>query len=139
MTSRFNNPFDALKTLRGDTPPASPEPEPAPQTASAAPATVARAVVRLERGGRGGKEVTVIEHLDLAAPLRERWLKELKSALGCGGTIEGDAIVLQGDHRKRLPALLGARGVKKVTAGQSRPPLSPNASSTLPGDPPKRG
>ena len=77
----------------------------------------ARAVVRLERAGRGGKAVTVVEHLDLRAADLERWLKALKSQLGCGGVVEGEAIVLQGDHRDRLPTLLADRGVKKVTRG----------------------
>jgi translation initiation factor 1 len=72
-------------------------------------------VVRLERSGRGGKEVTVVEHLDIPASDLEVWLKALKAALGCGGSVEGDALVLQGDHRKRLPVLLTQRGVKKVT------------------------
>jgi translation initiation factor 1 len=76
---------------------------------------VPRAVVRLERAGRGGKEVTVVEHLNLAGLELDRWLKALKTGLGCGGTVEGDAIVLQGDQRKRLPPLLTKRGVRKVT------------------------
>lgn len=71
--------------------------------------------MRIERSGRGGKEVTVVEHLNLPAPQLEQWLKTLKAGLGCGGTVDGDAIVLQGDQRKRLPPLLTARGVKKVT------------------------
>jgi translation initiation factor 1 len=75
----------------------------------------ARAVVRMERKGRGGKEVTAVEQLGLKPQELEKWLKELKNALGCGGTIEGDTIVLQGDQRKRLPALLAARGVRRVT------------------------
>jgi len=29
----------------------------------------------------------------------------------------GDRLILQGDQRQRLPALLTARGVKKVTVG----------------------
>ena len=64
---------------------------------------------------RSGKEVTVIEHLDLAPIEREKWLKALKASLGCGGVIEGDNLVLQGDHRKRLPKILAERGVKKVS------------------------
>lgn len=75
----------------------------------------ARAVVRMERKGRGGKEVTVVEQLE-GIDL-DKWLKELKNALGCGGAVEGATIVLQGDHRKRLPPLLEARGVRKVTVG----------------------
>jgi translation initiation factor 1 len=78
---------------------------------------IPRAVVRIERAGRGGKEVTIVEHMDIRPAERETWLKALKSTLGCGGVIEGDALVLQGDHRKRLPAILTARGVKKVTIG----------------------
>lgn len=73
--------------------------------------------MRIERSGRGGKEVTIVEHLDLPAPDRDVWLKALKAALGCGGTVEGSSLVLQGDQRKRLPAILANRGVKKVTVG----------------------
>lgn len=69
----------------------------------------------MERSGRGGKEVTVIDHLDLPADELAQWLKALKSALGCGGAVEQTSIVLQGDQRKRTPALLTARGVKRVT------------------------
>ncbi|MBM3750301.1 MAG: translation initiation factor [Acidimicrobiia bacterium] len=74
-----------------------------------------RAVVRYERSGRGGKEVTVIEQLGLRDAELQIWVKQLKAALGCGGSVESDAIMLQGDHRKRLPALLTTRGVRKVT------------------------
>ena len=45
----------------------------------------ARAVVRLERTGRSGKEVTIVSHLDLPVMERDVWLKALKTGLGCGG------------------------------------------------------
>jgi translation initiation factor 1 len=112
----FHNPFASLAHLRGD--PASDAP---PAAAEAAPAkserrpVVPRAVVRMERAGRGGKEVTVIEHLGLPDDELTEWLKALKSALGCGGAVEPPAIVLQGDQRTRVPALLTLRGVKRVT------------------------
>jgi len=76
-----------------------------------------RAVVRMERSGRGGKEATVVEQLGLSPADLEDWLKALKAALGCGGSIEGDNLMLQGDHRKRLPAVLKARGVRKIIVG----------------------
>lgn len=76
-----------------------------------------RAVVRMERAGRGGKEATVVEQLDLAPAELDEWLKALKAALGCGGSVEGDSLMLQGDHRRRLPAVLKARGVRKVIVG----------------------
>lgn len=71
----------------------------------------------MERKGRGGKEVTVVDKLGLRAAELEAWCKDLKHALGCGGAVEGEAIVLQGDLRSRIPAVLTARGVAKVTVG----------------------
>jgi translation initiation factor 1 len=119
----FHNPFGALGALRDTLPPAPAQPEPpaapAPVSAAKAPTgrTYARAVVRMERSGRGGKEATVIEQLQLTAREREAWLKALKSSLGCGGSIEGDSIMLQGDQRERLKRVLADRGVKKVIVG----------------------
>lgn len=114
----FHNPFGALGKLRDSLPerpmPATPAAAPPPRPATTGPA---RAVVRMERSGRGGKEVTVIEHLGLPPMEREKWVKALKGSLGCGGLVEGENLVLQGDHRKRVPALLTARGVRKVTIG----------------------
>jgi translation initiation factor 1 len=117
---RFNNPFASLGSLK-ERLPAAPEPAvpvtPTPPAAATKTGrTYARAVVRMERSGRGGKEVTVVEQLDLTAAERDEWLKALKASLGCGGVIEGDNLVLQGDHRKRLPGILAARGVRKVVA-----------------------
>ncbi|HEY3352005.1 MAG TPA: translation initiation factor [Polyangia bacterium] len=113
----FNNPFAKLGDLRRDLPPGA-EPAPAPPAAAArAPRPPARAAVRLERKGRGGKEATVVEHLGLSADEAERWLRELKQALGCGGTLEDAALVFQGDQRQRLAELLAARGVRKVSVG----------------------
>lgn len=108
----FHNPFAVLSGLRGDF---TPVPEPPKIVADSQISSVPRAVIRMERSGRGGKEVTVIEHLNLNLETRERWLKEFKSAIGCGGSLEGNAIALQGDQRKRLPKLLTERGVKRIT------------------------
>lgn len=107
----FNNPFGALGGLRGALP-SGPEKKPA---APPTPKLPARVVVRLERAGRRGKEVTLVEHLELKPAEREQWLKELKSALGCGGALEEEALVLQGDLRERAAKWLEKRGVKKVT------------------------
>jgi translation initiation factor 1 len=107
------SPFAALDKLRASLP-VGPPPKPVPKPESKPPAW---AVVRMERKGRGGKEATVIEKLGLPAKELEIWCKELKQALGCGGVVEGDTIVLQGDLRPRLPAVLTARGVGKITVG----------------------
>ena len=106
--------FTDLASLR-DALPAGPEP--APVAAPPPPKGPARAVLRYERKGHGGKEVTRVEQLDLPAPRLEEWCRDLKRDLGIGGFVDGDALVLSGDQRKRLPALLAERGVRKVTGG----------------------
>ena len=107
----FHNPFGALREKLTDLPPGPAPRAPAPAKGPA------RAVVRMERKGRGGKEVTVIEQLDLPARQLDAWLKDLKDALGCGGAVENGTLVLQGDQRKRAPGLLTARGVRKIVVG----------------------
>lgn len=107
----FHNPFQRLRDQLDELPP-GPQPRPPPEAKGPA-----RAVVRMERKGRGGKEVTVIDQLGLKAAALQDLLKDLKNALGCGGTVEGATLVLQGDQRKRLPQLLTDRGVRKVIVG----------------------
>jgi translation initiation factor 1 len=112
----FHNAFAALKDKLTDLP-RGPEHVPQAPIAESPAKGPARAVVRLERKGRRGKEVTVIEQLDLSENDLREWLKELKSALGCGGAVEDDSLALQGDHRERVGALLRARGVRRVING----------------------
>jgi translation initiation factor 1 len=111
----FHDPFGGLAERLGMTS-ASP-PIPVADRAAERPKGPARAVVRLERKGRGGKEATLVEKLDLPPEALAGWLKELKLALGCGGAVEGGALALQGDHRERVKSLLERRGVRKVTLG----------------------
>jgi len=113
MRGKRDSPFPALESLRDKLPPGTEPPTPAPVPSE--PKGPARAVVRLERKQRGGKEVTVVEKLGLSKAALEAWCKELKQSLGCGGTVENDAIVLQGDLRKRAAEVLEKRGVVKVT------------------------
>ena len=107
------NPFAALEALRGSLPSGPAAPRPIPDK----PSAPGRAVVRMERKGRGGKEVTVVDKLGLGPAALEIWCRDLKHALGCGGSVDGETILLQGDLRSRVPAVLTARGVAKVTIG----------------------
>ncbi len=109
---------DAFAKLRerlpaGYAPPASA----APTGSEAAVGAPARAIVRIERKGRGGKEATLVERLELPAAALAAWLDEAKRALGCGGAVEDGALVLQGDQRERVARWLERRGVRKVTVG----------------------
>lgn len=114
LMTKGKDPFADLAKLRDSLPPGPP---PRPAAPPAPPKGPARAVVRMERKGRGGKEATIIEKLELPAPQLEVWCRALKVALGCGGAVDGDTIVLQGDLRKRVEPVLVARGVRKVTVG----------------------
>jgi translation initiation factor 1 len=111
----FNDAFAELRTRAAALAEASPESPPS-QAVKRRPAP-ARAVVRLERKGHGGKEVTVVEQLELSPQELASWLKLLKSALGCGGSLEAGTMILQGDQRERIQAWLAGRGVKKVSVG----------------------
>ena len=112
MTTKRDSPFAGLQQLRDQLPPG---PQAASPPAAAVPKGPARAVVRLEKKHRRGKEVTVVDKLALPPTELETWCRELKQAMGCGGSVEEGAIVLQGDLRQRLPAVLTAKGVGKVT------------------------
>ncbi len=109
------DPFAALEALRSSLPVGKPVSK--PLTPAVVPKPPSRAVVRMERKGRGGKEVTVVDKLGLRPAELEAWCKDLKQALGCGGAVDGELIVLQGDLRPRVPAVLTAKGVGKVTIG----------------------
>lgn len=112
----FHAALAGLAARIGGLPPAPVEPTaPPPAAKPSGRPPPARAVVRMERAGRGGKTVTVVEKLDLRPPDLQAWLGDLKRALGCGGVIDGGALVLQGDTRERVGAWLERRGVKKVT------------------------
>jgi translation initiation factor 1 len=110
----FHAPFAGLGALRDSLPAAQDRPEPAAPAPARGPA---RAVVRYERKGRRGKEATLIEQLALSPRERAEWLLAMKQALGCGGTLEGEALVLQGDQRARVRAWLEARGVTRISVG----------------------
>ena len=76
-----------------------------------------RIVVRLERKGRGGKSVTLVEDLQLADQDSEALLKQLKAKLGTGGAVKNGTLEIQGDHRDAVIALLCARGYSPKRSG----------------------
>jgi translation initiation factor 1 len=108
----FHAPFSGLAGLRASLPQGVTEAKAQKQRPPPP-----RAVVRLERKGRRGKEVTVVEQLQLSAAEKLAWLQDLQRVLGCGGTEEEGALVLQGDHRERVEAYLKQRGVQRVSVG----------------------
>jgi translation initiation factor 1 len=76
-----------------------------------------KVTVRLERKGRGGKSVTVIEGLQMSRKKNEALLKQLKERLGTGGTVKENALEIQGDHRDALMAALEKMGYRPRLSG----------------------
>ncbi len=74
------------------------------------------AVFRIEKGGRGGKTVTVIDQLPKQEIFLRDLCKELKAKCGVGGTysLEGKEglIEIQGDKRDAIKAIFTKKGFK---------------------------
>lgn len=68
--------------------------------------------VRMERSGRGGKTVTVVENFVGTADDLADLCKMLKTKCGVGGSAKEGLIILQGDFRERAAAILTAAGYK---------------------------
>ncbi len=76
-----------------------------------------RVRVRLERKGRGGKAVTVIDGLPLSRGELVKLLKELKAKLGTGGAVKGLVLEIQGDHCDIVIPVLEGMGHKPKRSG----------------------
>ncbi|MEH6685958.1 MAG: translation initiation factor Sui1 [Halopseudomonas sabulinigri] len=73
--------------------------------------------VRRETKGRGGKTVTSITGVLLAADELKALGKKLKNRCGCGGSVKDGVIEIQGDKAELLCELLTAEGFKVKRAG----------------------
>jgi translation initiation factor 1 len=113
----LQNPF-ALLEMEG-LPPA-PEPPGDEALGPAAPAAMGRVVLRREKSGRGGKTVMVADgfgdHLDDSAIAE--LAKDARQACGCGGTVRGRSIELQGDMAARVGRFFRSRGFRVAGVGQ---------------------
>jgi translation initiation factor 1 len=99
---------------------ASAEEPAAPEPTASAPDEVdlarqGRLSLQVQRKGRGGKTVTLLQGVQAPSAALKQLVRDLGRALGTGARIEGDAIVIQGDARDRAHAWLTARGAQKVS------------------------
>ncbi|MGH8210168.1 MAG: translation initiation factor [Steroidobacteraceae bacterium] len=85
--------------------------------AAAAKPGPARVRVGREVSGRGGKGVSVVSGLPLAADALEELATRLKKLCGAGGAVKDGAIEIQGDHRDRLVAELCKLGYDAKRSG----------------------
>jgi translation initiation factor 1 len=77
-----------------------------------------RVDITREKGGRGGKTVTVVDGFTgIGLPEKEQLAKKIRGACGCGGTVKEGRIEIQGDQRETVARILTEAGFRPVFAG----------------------
>ncbi len=106
------------RTSRPPKPPRRGKARPAP-AAGSLPADPSDGIVRLHRGksAKGGKPGTLVVGLPGSDADLDAVLKRCKQRIGTGGTRQGRVLVIQGDHRDKLKAVLEADGHNVKLAG----------------------
>lgn len=98
--------------------PAAPAPPSPPRTpGELAFDRVGKLVLRREKKGRGGKTVIVIEGLGWRGRQLDDLARALRKAFGCGSSVEGATVILQGDMTERTQRWLSDRGARQVVIG----------------------
>lgn len=92
-------------------------PEPAPEPPATGPGAIwklGRVVLRKETAHRGGKAVIVVHDFASHLPVSviETVAKTIQKQCGCGGTVKGRTIEVQGDQAARVRAVLEKEGFK---------------------------
>ncbi|MEO0796186.1 MAG: translation initiation factor [Verrucomicrobiota bacterium] len=115
------NPFASL-TGEGLPQQSTPAPKPKAQAQgkAAKPKKRGRVDLMRQKGGRGGKVVTILsgEGMNHTGPQElDAMLKHFKTRLGCGGKVQGKTVELQGDVRDAVEPELTAKGYRVVRVG----------------------
>jgi translation initiation factor 1 len=114
--SLAHNPFAALdasglKAGPGLSPVSSAPKKPEPKNRG-------RVDITREKGGRGGKTVTVVDGFTgIGLPEKEQLVKKMRGACGCGGTVKDGRLEIQGDQRETIARILSEAGFRPVFAG----------------------
>lgn len=110
MTTNWQEQLAKFRTDNPDLPegPEIEEPDPAAEDKSRQP----RVDVSIERKGRAGKTATLITGWILSDERLQEIASQLKCKLGVGGSARGGDILIQGDRRNEVVALLTEMGYK---------------------------
>jgi translation initiation factor 1 len=109
-----HNPFAGLDATGLPSIPAPVRGAPAPQ----ARRNRGRVDITREKGGRGGKTVTVVDGFTgIGLPEKEQLMRKARAACGCGGTVKDGRIEIQGDQRDTVARILEEAGFRPVFAG----------------------
>lgn len=84
------------------------------ETADSIPAAEQRLRVLLDRKKRKGKEVTLVTGFSGPQDELKKLGKYLKTKCGVGGSVKDGEILIQGNHRDRVVALLQEKGYSQT-------------------------
>lgn len=106
----FQSPFAALQMEGLPAAPSQPERE----TPAVAPTKMGRVVLRREKAQRGGKTVVVVSDFEdrISHAEIEDLAKKARQACGCGGTVRGREIELQGDNAPMVRSFFASAGFR---------------------------
>ncbi len=107
--SKKNNPRNAVGVVYSTNPDYEYQYDDAPQVETLPP-SAQKLRVRMERSGRGGKTVTVVSGFIGTDDDLDELGRTLKTKCGVGGCVKDGLIIIQGDFRERVVALLQALG-----------------------------
>lgn len=101
----------AFANLKVENVPAGPVVEPA-KSGPGAIWKLGRVVLRKETAHRGGKAVIVVHDFASHLPVSviETMAKKIRQQCGCGGTVKGRTIEVQGDQASRVRTVLEKEG-----------------------------
>lgn len=105
---------DALSALKdsGQIPVDNTPGEPQPATADTDGLQATPLHVLIEKKGHGGKTATIVEGFEGPADRLEDLARTLKRKLATGGSARGGEILIQGDRKADVLALLNSLGYK---------------------------
>ena len=109
--------FEALASFDTSAlPPGELRPIPPHKTAPVDKPKKGRLVLRREKKDRGGKTVVVVYGFDQLPgwgfDKMDTLCREIRKKIGCGGTVEGKEIMIQGDQPARVAEYLEAQGFR---------------------------
>lgn len=79
--------------------------------------TTGNGTVKMRREKRRGKDLIVVFETRMSKATLQTLLKRIQKDCGCGGTVKGDTLEIQGDHRDKIQEFLQSQGLKVTRAG----------------------